>query len=56
MFTRNYRLLAYFVEIVDCGSVRAAARRLFVSAPVVSKALADLDKISEQAVVAGEHR
>ena len=43
MFTRNYRLLAYFVEIVDCGSVRAAARRLFVSAPVVSKALADLE-------------
>ncbi len=43
MFTRNYRLLAYFVEVVDCGSVRAAARRLFVSAPVVSKALTDLE-------------
>ena len=43
MFTRNYRLLAYFVEIVNCGSVRGAARNLFVSAPVVSKALADLE-------------
>lgn len=43
MFTRNYRLLAYFVEVVACGSVRGAARNLFVSAPVVSKALADLE-------------
>ena len=43
MFTRNYRLLAYFVEVVNCGSVRGAARNLFVSAPVVSKALADLE-------------
>ena len=43
MFTRNYRLLAYFVEVVNCGSVRGAARNLFVSAPVISKALADLE-------------
>ena len=43
MFTRNYRLLAYFVEVVNCGSIRGAARNLFVSAPVVSKALADLE-------------
>ena len=43
MFTRNYRLLAYFVEVVNCGSVRGAARNLFVSPPVVSKALADLE-------------
>lgn len=44
MFTRNYRLLAYFVEVVDCGSVRGAARNLFISAPVVSKALSDLEE------------
>ena len=43
MFARNYRLLAYFVEIVNCRSIRGAARNLFVSAPVVSKALADLE-------------
>ena len=44
MFVRNYRLLAYFVEIVKCGSVRGAARNLFVTAPVVSKALAELER------------
>ncbi|MEM7293007.1 MAG: LysR family transcriptional regulator [Pseudomonadota bacterium] len=44
MFTRNYRLLAYFEEIVKTGSVRGAARNLFVTPPVVSKALADLEE------------
>lgn len=45
MFTRNYRLLAYFVEIVNAGSIHGAARSLFVSAPVVSKALSDLEEV-----------
>ena len=57
MFTRNYRLLAYFVEIVNCGSVRGAARKLFVSAPVVSKALTDLEEsLSATLLIRERHR
>ena len=56
MFTRNYRLLAYFVEVVDSGSVRAAARRLFVSAPVVSKALTDLEASLETTLLIRDRR
>lgn len=41
--TRDYRLIAFFVAIADTGSIRAAARRLGVSAPVVSMALTDLE-------------
>jgi DNA-binding transcriptional LysR family regulator len=41
--TRDYRLIAFFAAIADAGSIRAAARRLGVSAPVVSMALADLE-------------
>ncbi|MCH9670560.1 MAG: LysR family transcriptional regulator [Gammaproteobacteria bacterium] len=44
MRTRDLRLLAYFTQIVETGSVRGAAERLNVSAPVVSKALADLEQ------------
>jgi DNA-binding transcriptional LysR family regulator len=43
MAARDYRLLAYFVEIVDAGSLREAARRLSLSPPVLSAALADLE-------------
>ena len=37
------RRLAYFVEIVRCGSIRAAGRSLGLSAPVLSAALAELE-------------
>jgi len=43
MATRDYRLMALFVAIADSNSIRAASRRLNVSAPVVSTALADLE-------------
>lgn len=56
MFTRNYRLLAYFVEVVNCGSVRGAAANLFVSAPVVSKAIADLEESLNTTLLRREHR
>jgi LysR family pca operon transcriptional activator len=46
MPARDYRLLAYFVEIVDAGSLREAARRLSLSPPVVSAALADLEALA----------
>jgi DNA-binding transcriptional LysR family regulator len=43
MESGDYRLLDYFVAIVGAGSLRGAAQRLGVSAPVVSTALADLE-------------
>jgi len=43
MHARDYRRLAYFVEIAQAGSLRAAARRLGLSAPVLSLALSDLE-------------
>lgn len=43
MEASDYRLLDYYVAMVGAGSLRAAARRLGVSPPVVSKALADLE-------------
>lgn len=43
MAIRDYRLMAFLVAIADAGSIRGAARRLGVSAPVVSTALADLE-------------
>ena len=46
MATRDYRLLDYFVQIVDNGSLRAAAERLHVSPPVISKALSDLELLT----------
>jgi DNA-binding transcriptional LysR family regulator len=46
MAARDYRLLAYFVEIVDAGSLREAARRLSLSPPVVSAALSDLEALA----------
>lgn len=47
MAARDFRLLAYFVEIVDAGGLRAAARRLSLSPPVLSAALADLEAIAK---------
>ncbi|MCM0019017.1 MAG: LysR family transcriptional regulator [Tagaea sp.] len=47
MAARDFRLLAYFVEIVDAGGLRAAARRLSLSPPVLSAALADLEAITK---------
>lgn len=46
MAARDYRLLAYFVEIVESGSLREAARRLSLSPPVLSAALTDLEAIA----------
>ncbi len=43
MANRDYRLMAIFVAIANAGSIRGAARRLGISAPVVSTALADLE-------------
>jgi DNA-binding transcriptional LysR family regulator len=47
MAARDFRLLAYFVEIVDAGGLRAAARRLSLSPPVLSAALTDLEAIAK---------
>lgn len=44
MHVRDFRLLSYFIAIAESGSIRAAARQLSVSAPVVSKALQDLEE------------
>lgn len=44
--TPPYRLLACFAQVVEAGSIREAARRLGVSAPVVSTALAELEAIA----------
>ena len=46
MPARDYRLLAYFVEIVEAGSLIQAARRLSLSPPVLSAALADLEALA----------
>jgi DNA-binding transcriptional LysR family regulator len=46
MPARDYRLLAYFVEIVEAGSLTAASRRLSLSPPVLSAALSDLEAIA----------
>lgn len=46
MPARDYRLLAYFAEIVEAGSLVQAARRLSLSPPVLSAALADLEAIA----------
>lgn len=43
---RDYRLLAYFVEIVEAGTLSAAAKRLSLSPPVLSAALADLEALA----------
>ncbi len=56
MFSRHYRQLAYFVEVVNCGSVRGAAASLFVSAPVVSKAIADLEEALNATLLRRESR
>jgi DNA-binding transcriptional LysR family regulator len=40
---RDYRLIAIFAAIADAGSIRAAARRLGLSAPVISTALTALE-------------
>jgi len=45
MHARDLRLLFYFTEIVKSGSIRAAARALNVSPPVVSTALRDLEDL-----------
>lgn len=45
MTPRDLRLLFYFAEIVRAGSIRAAARSLGVTAPVVSEALRDLEAL-----------
>lgn len=45
MHSRDLRLLLYFAEIVDSGSIRGAARALSVSPPVVSTALKDLEDL-----------
>jgi len=44
MHTRYYRLLDYFVHIVNCGSLLGAAQHLNISPPVISKALSDLEE------------
>jgi DNA-binding transcriptional LysR family regulator len=46
MPARDYRLLAYFAEIVEAGSLVQAARRLSLSPPVLSAALANLEAIA----------
>ena len=51
MHTHFYRLLDYFVHIVDSRSLQDAAKRLNVSAPVISKALSDLEDKLQQTLV-----
>ena len=43
MNTGDFRLLYYFIEIVNAGSIRGAARKLGLSPAVVSAALSDLE-------------
>ena len=45
MIVSDFRLLAYYVEIVRAGSIRGAANKLSLSPAVVSTALSDLEKI-----------
>lgn len=45
MHVRDFRLLAYFEAVARAGSVRQAAERLHVSAPVVSTALSELEQM-----------
>ncbi|MTI11169.1 LysR family transcriptional regulator [Curvivirga aplysinae] len=44
MHTHHFRLLAYYTEIVECGSIRSASRKLNISPAVLSKALSDLEE------------
>lgn len=45
MVINDFRLLAYFVEIVRAGSIRGAARHLSLSPAVISTALRDLEAV-----------
>ncbi|WP_078543295.1 LysR family transcriptional regulator [Litchfieldia alkalitelluris] len=36
--------LRYFIEVVMCGSINEAARRLYISQPTLSKAIKELEK------------
>jgi DNA-binding transcriptional LysR family regulator len=57
MYHRDYRLLAYFVAIVDCGSLTRAAAKLNVSMPVISQVLADLEQtVGASLLVRGRRR
>lgn len=51
MNTGDFRLLYYFIEIVDAGSIRGAAKKLGLSPAVVSSALADLEEAVSATVI-----
>jgi len=56
MHPSHFRLLTYFIEIADAGSIRGAARKLRVSAPVVSKALGDLEAVLQTSLLQRDRR
>ena len=56
MHPSHFRLLSYFIEIADAGSIRGAARKLRVSAPVVSKGLSDLEEVLQTSLLQRDRR
>ena len=40
----NFQNLEYLIEISNCGSISAAAKRLFVTQPYLSKVLRETEK------------
>lgn len=40
----KYRQLEYFIEVVDCGSISAAAKKLYISQPSLSRIITSLEK------------
>ncbi len=40
----NLRLLKIFVEVVDCGSMTAAADKLYIAQPTISQAISELEE------------
>lgn len=40
----KYRQLEYFIEVVDCGSISAAAKKLYISQPSLSRIITALEK------------
>ena len=51
----NITELRYLVAIMECGSVSAAAKRLYAAQPNVSKALKNLEENPSPVLSAGKY-
>ena len=40
----KFRQLEYFIEVVDCGSISTAAKKLYISQPSLSRIIGALEK------------